>query len=904
LLRRGIGEGTGRVRKVYELLAVLDTLPGSQANPYWRQQEERSQKDEAVTLLHAWVHRYLADFYQDTGRVLLARYHLDEAETLANTLDDWSVLPSVLESKAQFWSRVGFSDEAIREARRVLDGRSSLHERADAILLMARVFEDKRDAERAEDCCRWALDLFVKPGSFTLERSDVMAVAKIRQQLAYLRLNSGDTPGGLAALREAASFAALEYPEKAIGLHLTRLRLIEWVADANRYLPSERLQVAMRAAPESTLLAMRGSRGQTIVERGPGRFIHRDRPRRIQGRLDAEQVGLLRERFIGMVDGSDLEKARDESLDAIGKLAEQRREDVDADLAARLAEQRGDAQAASQLYHDRLEANWKAAQRSLDPVFSVESPDLMRRLHHDAARNEIRLGRPAEALRILDMVRNWALLELRAGGPSVWNRLSVPQRREAAELDDRRSEVASRVAILRSRLAQQPELADELDRLLGEQRRLEAEWQSLIARFRSRDDDRRTILRNPLTDDELEGLLSDGESLLLFSVGDFETCVVLVQKVGGRLKCRGHAISIRALELKALVDAFRLGCLQPSAVCDVLDAELYQVLLGPFAEDLADTTVLAVAPDGPLNTLPFAALRDPDDGMLLLERMAVAVVPSLTLLRGLRSAPAAARRGALIVDVQNFDDTQWIPAAYQIPSEARGVLSLLPTFHLTPLEGTRREGDVLESIFGKEAERLSDRRARENFVKSAANGKQILHFATHGVVDPYNPMQSALVLSPASTDGDEDGFLEAVEILSGGEFSGTELVTLSACETGLGLIQGSEGVLGLSWAFLAAGTRSVLASLWRVDDAATQTLMGEFYRNLREKNLGKLEALRQAQLTMLWKYNPSSKRLRGPGAIRTLGPEEPDQAKEADSPPQEQADPLYWAGFVLTGDWR
>jgi CHAT domain-containing protein len=342
---------------------------------------------------------------------------------------------------------------------------------------------------------------------------------------------------------------------------------------------------------------------------------------------------------------------------------------------------------------------------------------------------------------------------------------------------------------------------------------------------------------------------------------------------------------------------------RPSAASHALGTELLQILLSPFDQELARTRILAIAPDGPLTTLPFAALQDLS-GAFLLERVAVTGVPSFALLHGLRSASGRTRQGALIVDVQNFENTQWVPAAYQIQRGARALESLLPTSHLEPLEGTRTEGDVLEDIFGEEATRLSDRESREGLVKRNARGKQILHFATHGVVDPYNPMQSALVLSPSSTNGDEDGFLEAVEILSGPEFSGTELVSLSACETGLGLIQGGEGVLGLRWAFLAAGTRSVLASLWKVDDAATQTLMGEFYKNFWKRKLGKLEALRQAQLTMLWQYDPKTGSVRGPGTIKPVDPVKSVEAPELQRKRTEPLPPLYWAGFVLSGDWR
>jgi CHAT domain-containing protein len=99
-------------------------------------------------------------------------------------------------------------------------------------------------------------------------------------------------------------------------------------------------------------------------------------------------------------------------------------------------------------------------------------------------------------------------------------------------------------------------------------------------------------------------------------------------------------------------------------------------------------------------------------------------------------------------------------------------------------------------------------------------------------------------------------------------------------------------VLGLQRAFQLAGAKSCVTSLWKVDDTATQVLMTEFYTNLWQKKLGKLEALRQAQLTMLKHFDPVQKKLRGL-----------DLPADAANGP-ERGSPFYWAAFVLSGDWR
>ena len=200
-----------------------------------------------------------------------------------------------------------------------------------------------------------------------------------------------------------------------------------------------------------------------------------------------------------------------------------------------------------------------------------------------------------------------------------------------------------------------------------------------------------------------------------------------------------------------------------------------------------------------------------------------------------------------------------------------------------PLPGTRMEiaaiRDSFEQRYGDE--RLKTVRkdtATEGAVRELAPRHSILHFATHGFFAPeqfrsaiaaksadgwrqpnrepggYNPeLLSGLVLAGANRPADperDDGILTALEV-SELDLHGVELATLSACETGLGQAAGGEGLLGLQRAFQMAGTRTVVASLWKVNDDAARVLMVDFYENLWNRpGLSRIEALRK-QLAML-----------------------------------------------------
>ena len=144
---------------------------------------------------------------------------------------------------------------------------------------------------------------------------------------------------------------------------------------------------------------------------------------------------------------------------------------------------------------------------------------------------------------------------------------------------------------------------------------------------------------------------------------------------------------------------------------------------------------------------------------------------------------------------------------------------------------------------------------------------RVIHFAVHSVTSPRYPERDALVLAKDERKGD-DGLLQVREILNL-PFK-ADLVTLSACDTGAGKLQGEEGVTNLVQAFLLAGAKTVVASLWGADDQYTASLMERFYSHLAEGE-DKAASLRLAKIDMLQKYG-------------------------------DQASPFLWAGFIIVGD--
>jgi CHAT domain-containing protein len=191
---------------------------------------------------------------------------------------------------------------------------------------------------------------------------------------------------------------------------------------------------------------------------------------------------------------------------------------------------------------------------------------------------------------------------------------------------------------------------------------------------------------------------------------------------------------------------------------------------------------------------------------------------------------------------------------------------------IQPLLYTKRELRNLSEIVGSKSRVLSGFEAsRETLDSLDLSQYSILHFATHGFLDPNKPEHSGFVLSMVDLMGRrQDGFITMPDVYR--LRAPVDLVVLSACRTGLGEDVKGEGLIGLTRGFMYAGASSVVASLWKVDDEATAELMKHFYANMLQKGMRPAEALRSAQNTL--RENPAWQ------------------------------SPHYWAGFVLQGEFK
>ncbi|MCG8364570.1 MAG: CHAT domain-containing protein [Pseudanabaenales cyanobacterium] len=325
----------------------------------------------------------------------------------------------------------------------------------------------------------------------------------------------------------------------------------------------------------------------------------------------------------------------------------------------------------------------------------------------------------------------------------------------------------------------------------------------------------------------------------------------------------------------------------PATTIEQQARALDEWVFAPLRADLSPADRLLISPDGALNLIPFEVLRSPDKRYLV-EDFAVSYLNSGRELTRLDLTPPS-DHPPVILAYPSYGQANVAP-----PSDGSRSVDL-GSLTVAPLDWTYDEGRSLSARLPKAVLKMGSA-ATETYLKQMPP-PPLLHIATHGIfladaprrvvveaeasleyeIPSENPLlRSMLALanfnSRGGGDSEDDGVFTALEA-SGLNLYGTELVTLSACETGQGEVRNGEGVYGLRRSFALAGAESLLMSLWRVEDKGAAAFMERYYDTLLS-GVGRSDSLRRLQLEMI-------------------------RSEDAES-----RHPYRWAAFVLTGDWR
>jgi len=341
--------------------------------------------------------------------------------------------------------------------------------------------------------------------------------------------------------------------------------------------------------------------------------------------------------------------------------------------------------------------------------------------------------------------------------------------------------------------------------------------------------------------------------------------------------------TISGKELNQKVADFEQALRNPASDPKPLAQELYKILVGPVKGDLdqAPAKTLVWWLDGVLRYVPIAALYDGKHYMVENYNTVTITPASIDRLEG---KPDVTNLSALAMGISR----KYEIGLDQLPSVVSELDDIVKDPQVQAAHGVISGSILLNDQF------------TESAMETQLNGKpHVVHIASHFVFKPGNDDQSYLLL--AGKDQDAGGFHLTVAELRDNEnltFKHTDLLTLSACETGMsGNASNGREVDGLGTTAQLKGAKAVMSSLWSVNDASTGLLMGDFYKRWAEGEgkVEKVEALRQAQLDLLLgKVTPD-----GGAGGRGFSAE-----AAASETPKGYAHPYYWAPFVLMGNWR
>lgn len=440
----------------------------------------------------------------------------------------------------------------------------------------------------------------------------------------------------------------------------------------------------------------------------------------------------------------------------------------------------------------------------------------------------------------------------------------------------------------------------ETDKLDNEINELEHELEAIKGRLRQISPVYSAI-KNPVPFDVGEfqrNVLDDNSLLLEFSFGKEESYLWLVGKTEINsyvLPPREHLES-RIENLRKLIDS--RGIIEGEAVEDyqariaaaetafARESEIFsRELLGQVADKIKDKRLLIV-PDGKLHYFPIAALPFPgsiDNTPILLTNETIYEPSAATLALIMRNGikTSAATKNLLVFSDPIFSNQDArVTAGTEIkpPPEINSLKAETFRFaesltSLARLNASREEADSIVQIVGESSSTALNGAAatRERALDASVSDYKIIHFATHGFISEERPELSGIVLSQVDQNGQSRNGVVRLQDIYTMNLS-ADAVILSACSTGIGKEVKGEGLLSLNNAFLQTGAKSVVSSLWKVDDYAAQELMKNFYQEMTSGTATTAEALRRAQIKLRQK-------------------------------PQYQS-PFYWAAFTIEGDFQ
>lgn len=538
--------------------------------------------------------------------------------------------------------------------------------------------------------------------------------------------------------------------------------------------------------------------------------------------------------------------------------------------------------------------------------------DILMRLH----KREPAAGHDSEALQASERARARILLEMlvesgadiRQGvEPALLERESVLQKQLNAA-----AEAQTKLLLGAHSDEQADAAAKELERLTAEYQQVQSEIRAKSPRYAA------LTQPTPLDLGAIQSKLLDRNTMLLeYALGEDASYLwaVTQDSIKSYVLPKRADIEASARRLYSLITATRKALRSPTTIVtntnpeqlreeiEAESANLSRMLLMPAAADLGHKRLLIIA-DGALQYIPFGALPAPAEpeskrgrkasaaNAPLIVEHEIVTLPSASTLDVLRrevaGRKAAARAVAVFADpVFESDDVRLkmrvrraaneaqSPAAERraTTDAARDIGVEEPGGRIPRLPGTRVEAEEILSLVppaeGKQALDFNASRAAATSEELAQY--RIIHFATHGFLNSVHPELSGIVLSMYDDRGTpQDGFLRSHEIFN--LRLASDLVVLSACQTGLGKEVRGEGLVGLTRGFMYAGSPRVVVSLWNVSDEATAELMGDFYQGMLQEKLTPAAALRQAQIRM-WRQ-------------------------------KRWQSPYFWAAFTLQGEWR